>query len=260
MGLVVESAGAFSVVFGFLYGSVFGMESLIEPLWFSPMENMDFLLRFSLAAGAFFITLGMVLNIYQSWKEGDYGRMLFDGQGIAGVVFYWTAGLAIFARLSGRDLPVPGWALAALLGLLLAAMLLKGLLTRKLLKAPSAGEGGVVQLFEVLHVLFSFMSNTASFIRLAAFTVNHVGLSLAVFMLADLVREIPGGLFLRLVIIAVGTLLIVGLEGLIVFIQTLRLEYYEFFSKFYRGGGDPFRPVRWREGAPAGKMSWEEWQ
>ncbi len=260
MGLVVESAGAFSVIFGFLYGSVFGMEGLIEPLWFSPMENMDFLLRFSLGAGAFFITLGMVLNIYQSWREGDYGRMFFDGQGLAGVVFYWTAGLAIFARLSGRDLPVPGWSLASLLVLLLAAMLLKGLLTRKLLKAPSHGEGGVVQLFEVLHVLFSFMSNTASFIRLAAFTVNHVGLSLAVFMLADLVRELPGGPLFRLVIIAVGTLIIVGLEGLIVFIQTLRLEYYEFFSKFYRGGGDPFRPVRWREGAPAGSRSWGEWQ
>jgi len=65
---------------------------------------MDFLLRFSLAAGAFFITLGMVLNIYQSWKEGDYGRMLFDGQGIAGVVFYWTAGLAIFAVSGFKEL------------------------------------------------------------------------------------------------------------------------------------------------------------
>jgi V/A-type H+-transporting ATPase subunit I len=76
-----------------------------------------------------------------------------------------------------------------------------------------------------------------------------VGLSLAVFMLADLVYALPGGPLFRFAVVVVGTLIIVGLEGLIVFIQTLRLEYYEFFSKFYRGGGDPFRPVRWREGA-----------
>ena len=49
----------------------------------------------------------------------------------------------------------------------------------------------------------------------------------------------------------VGNIIIVGLEGLIVFIQTLRLEYYEFFSKFYRGGGNAFRPVRWEKNADA---------
>jgi V/A-type H+-transporting ATPase subunit I len=175
--------------------------------------------------------------------------MLFDGQGLAGVLFYWTAGLAIYLNLTGRNLPVPGWTFAVLLILILAAMLLKGFLAKRFLNAPSSGESGVVQVFEVLHVLFSFMSNTASFIRLAAFTVNHVGLSLAVFMLADLVYALPGGPLFRFAVVVVGTLIIVGLEGLIVFIQTLRLEYYEFFSKFYRGGGDPFRPVRWREGA-----------
>lgn len=256
IGLVVESAGAFSVLFGFLYGSVFGMENLIEPLWFSPMENMDFLLKFSLGVGAFFITLGMALNIYQCWKEGDYGRMLFDGQGLAGVLFYWTAGLAIYLNLTGRNLPVPGWTFAVLLVLILAAMLLKEFLAKRLLNAPSSGESGVVQVFEVLHVLVSFMSNTASFIRLAAFTVNHVGLSLAVFMLGDLVNALPGGPLFRFAVVAVGTLIIVGLEGLIVFIQALRLEYYEFFSKFYRGGGDPFRPVRWREESHAKGVSY----
>jgi len=70
-----------------------------------------------------------------------------------------------------------------------------------------------------------------------------VGLSLAVMMLSDMVRDLPGGLILKGTLLVLGNVLIVGLEGLIVFIQTLRLEYYEFFGKFYRGGGKAFRPV-----------------
>lgn len=246
MGLVVETAGTVSVLFGFLYGSVFGMENLLPPLWFSPMEDMDLLLKISLGTGFFFVTFGMVLNVLGRWRAKDYGQMLFDGQGLAGILFYWTAALALFAYFTGKGLPVPGWALAAALVLLLTAMLLKDSLARLLPGHLPHGESRVVQVFEVFHALFSFLSNTASFVRLAAFTLNHVGLSLAVFMLGDMVRGLPGGIFFRLLIIVAGNLVIVALEGLIVFIQTLRLEYYEFFSKFYHGGGDPFRPVRWK--------------
>jgi len=65
-------------------------------------------------------------------------------------------------------------------------------------------------------------------------------------MLSDMVRNLPGGIILKGILLLVGNAVIVGLEGLIVFIQTLRLEYYEFFSKFYRGGGRAFRPVSFR--------------
>lgn len=248
MGLVVKTAGSVSVLFGFLYGSIFGMEGLLPPLWFSPMENMGLLLRLSLGAGIFFVTFGMVLNVAGRWKEKDYGGMLFDGQGLAGILFYWTAALALFSAFREKPLPLPSWALGSILGLLLGVMLLKNSLTRLMPGKKGEQVSPVVHVFEVFHALFSFLSNTASFVRLAAFTLNHVGLSLAVFMLGDMVRGFPGGFLFRLIIIVAGNILIVALEGLIVFIQTLRLEYYEFFSKFYRGGGDPFRPVRWQTG------------
>lgn len=247
MGLVVQTAGVFSILFGFLYGSVFGMEDLLSPLWFSPMKDMDLLLKISIGAGASFITLGMVLNIIGRWRERDYGRMLFDGQGLAGILFYWAAALALFAGFTGRSLPFPGWVLAAVLLLLLTAMILRSSLSRLFPRRAAEAESRVVQIFEVFHTLLSFLGNTASFVRLAAFSLNHIGLSLAVFMLGDLVREMPGGIVFRILVLAGGNVLIVALEGLIVFIQTLRLEYYEFFSKFYRGGGNPFRPVRWKD-------------
>jgi len=119
-------------------------------------------------------------------------------------------------------------------------------LARVLLKSKTSHQEPLyLQAFEALHGIMSFLSNTASFVRLAAFALNHVGLSLAVMMLSDMVKDLPGGLFFRGLILVAGNLLIVGLEGLIVFIQTLRLEYYEFFSKFYRGGGRTFKPIGW---------------
>ncbi|HQE20820.1 MAG TPA: V-type ATPase 116kDa subunit family protein, partial [Thermosynergistes sp.] len=72
-------------------------------------------------------------------------------------------------------------------------------------------------------------------------------LSLAVLMLSHMVHALPGGLFFGVLVLVAGNAVIIALEGLIVFIQTLRLEYYEFFGKFYKGGGSAFRPVQWRK-------------
>ena len=104
-----------------------------------------------------------------------------------------------------------------------------------------------MNMFEILHSLMSFLSNTASFVRLAAFALNHVGLSIAVIMLSDMVHKLPGGIVMKGLILVLGNVVIVCLEGLIVFIQTLRLEYYEFFGKFYKGGGSTFKPVGWKK-------------
>ena len=251
MGTVLKSAGTASVIFGFLYGSVFGIEGLVPTLWISPMEDMNRLLAVSIGVGVAVITLGMVLNMIACYRSRDFGRMLFDGRGLAGVVLYLSLAGAGYAAMTGASLPGPPWAAWALPAALLAVIVLRDVLARVLLKQQTHGEeSGGLYAFEVLHNLMSFLSNTASFVRLAAFALNHVGLSLAVMMLSDMVRNLPGGILFKVVLLVTGNVVIVGLEGLIVFIQTLRLEYYEFFSKFYRGGGRAFRPVAFRGARP----------
>ena len=94
--------------------------------------------------------------------------------------------------------------------------------------------------FELFETLISFLSNTLSYVRVGAFAVAHVGLSAVIFILANLVN--PGHDIGYWIVVAFGTLFIVGFEGLIIGIQTMRLEYYEFFSKFFTGGGVVYQP------------------
>ncbi|MEZ4867058.1 MAG: V-type ATPase 116kDa subunit family protein [Caldilineaceae bacterium] len=93
--------------------------------------------------------------------------------------------------------------------------------------------------FELFEALIAFAGNSLSFVRLGAFAVAHEGLSQVVLLLASMTGGVGW-----LLVVALGTLVIVGFEGLIVGIQTLRLEYYEFFGKFFRGDGRPFTPLR----------------
>ena len=72
--------------------------------------------------------------------------------------------------------------------------------------------------------------------------------SLIVFLLADMVGEAPGGIAFRIAIILIGNLIIIVLEGLIVTIQVVRLEYYEFFSKFFVESGEEFKPFKLHSG------------
>ena len=107
------------------------------------------------------------------------------------------------------------------------------------------GLGGTIleSLIEVLDDLLRYLTNTVSFVRVAAFALTHAGLFIAVFSLADMVRGIHGGGLLYWVTLIVGNVFIIAIEGMVVSIQTIRLEYYEFFSKFFRGGGEPFQPL-----------------
>jgi V/A-type H+-transporting ATPase subunit I len=83
-----------------------------------------------------------------------------------------------------------------------------------------------------------------SFIRVAAFGLAHAGLFIAVFSLADVVSDKAGGFVLSWIVLILGNLVIILLEGLVVTIQALRLEYYEFFGKFFKGLGSKYEPAR----------------
>ncbi len=95
---------------------------------------------------------------------------------------------------------------------------------------------------EVLESAIYYVSNSVSFLRVAAFALAHTVLSTIVFLLADLVGNAPGGLVFRIAVVLIGNLIIIVLEGLVVTIQVIRLQYYEFFSKFFTKTGVEFRP------------------
>uniref|UniRef100_UPI0023A8C0D3 V-type ATPase 116kDa subunit family protein n=1 Tax=Tepidanaerobacter syntrophicus TaxID=224999 RepID=UPI0023A8C0D3 len=94
--------------------------------------------------------------------------------------------------------------------------------------------------FGVIETLLSMMSNTISFIRVGAFALNHVGLYMAFATMGEMMGSKVG----NIVMLVIGNIVIIGLEGLIVFIQALRLEYYELFTKYFRGDGIEYKPVR----------------
>ncbi|MDD4159713.1 MAG: V-type ATPase 116kDa subunit family protein [Synergistaceae bacterium] len=248
-GQVIKSAAVSSMVFGALYGSIFGMENIIPALWLSPMHDTNKLLIVAICLGVFMISLGLILNMIKQYRARDFGRLLFDGQGMAGLMLYWTMAALAAIYMTGTKIPeIAADIMWAGIGIMMLLMIFRDILARYLLhQKDSEGESVVLNLFEIMHSLMSFVSNTASFVRLAAFALNHVGLSMAVIMLSEMVHSLPGGIVMKGIILIIGNIVIVCLEGLIVFIQTLRLEYYEFFGKFYKGGGSEFKPVSWKK-------------
>ena len=97
-------------------------------------------------------------------------------------------------------------------------------------------------LIDLLRNFMETITNTISFLRVGAFALAHGALFMAVFSMAKMISESYGESFFYWMLIIVGNVVIIVLEGIIVTIQTLRLEYYEFFKRFFKGGGTPYRP------------------
>lgn len=247
-GHVLKSSAVSSMIFGVLYGSVFGLESIIKPLWLSPMRDTNRLIVIAICMGVFMISLGLLLNMIKQFRNKDFGRLLFHGHGLAGLILYWSMALLVAAKMTGAKIsPLASNLIWVGILLMIFLMIFRNVLARTLLKQKSEDESTVLNVFDILHTLLSFLSNTASFVRLAAFALNHVGLSMAVIMLSNMVHNLPGGIVMKGIILLIGNVVIVCLEGLIVFIQTLRLQYYEFFGRFFIGGGVAFKPEGWEK-------------
>lgn len=252
-GIILMECGVSAVFFGILYGSVFGLENLIPALWMHPMDNIMYFMKISAFVGILIISMGLVLNLINMVRQHRYTELL-SASGLAGALFYWLiAALGIRYFLAG---PLSAYEVlfvrifgGSLLVLMLFQKPIRLLLARRhraqktRLPAPGLGITLLESFIEVLDELLRYLANTVSFVRVAAFGLAHAGLFMAVFTLADMVRNAQGGGVLFWITLGLGNILIIGLEGLVVSIQTIRLEYYEFFSKFFQGGGRLFQPL-----------------
>jgi V/A-type H+-transporting ATPase subunit I len=211
------------------------------------MQNKETLLKVVLGFGMGMISLGLVINIINRVSERRYFEGFLSQYGVVGFIFYWGAiGLALryFGEGAGA---VTGSQVLVFVVLPLVLLVFREplhmLFTRRPATAGSVAGAVFEGIMDVLEVVLTFLANTVSFIRVAAFALSHAGLSLATFAVADLVRRSAGGTFWAWVVIVCGNALILVLEGLVVTIQTVRLEYYEFFSKFFSGEGRAFQPL-----------------
>lgn len=243
LGGVILGAGLSSFIFGFLYGSIFGFEHWIEPLWIRPMDNINTMLVMGISTGVIFITTAMIINITNGIKSRNLARIFLDRNGVAGFIFYWGVVITALFLLQRKKLLIPEGLIVVIFLVPIIAMFLKepveSLLLRKKFLQYGKGVFFVQTFFELFDTVLSFISNTISFIRLSAFALNHAGLFMAVLILAEMTSGFGG-----VVEIILGNILIIGLEGLIVGIQALRLEYYELFSRFFSGDGRPYRPLK----------------
>ena len=244
LGGVFERLGISSIVFGFLYGSVFGSEKVINALLIRPMEDINQMLIGAIIFGCIFLILGFILGITNSIRRNDIERGLFGKEGVAGFMFYIGALILIISIVYKKPLlPTTIWIIYFiffLLIILLKEPLANLIIGKKILFEAGAKDYFIESSFEVVETLLSMFSNTLSFIRVGAFALNHVGLFVAFSAMASMTKS---GVTSVLILI-LGNIIIICLEGLIVFIQGLRLEYYELFSKYYEGGGVSFEPVR----------------
>ncbi len=254
LAAIVSCAGFFSTIFGFLYGSFFGFEdTVIHHIWLQPNEAMVNLpvigqiktvFVVAVVFGMFLILTAMVMHICVCLHSHEAGEALFDTNGVAGFIFYGVLAAVLILVMSGHALPA-GIILAVVLGIPLLAMAFKEPLSSALEKRGKGIEGGmgmylVQTFFEMFEVLLSFFSNTLSFVRVGAFAVSHAAMMEVVLMLAGF--ENGGGG--NWIVIVFGNLFVCAMEGLIVGIQVLRLEYYELFSRYYKGSGREFKPYR----------------
>jgi V/A-type H+-transporting ATPase subunit I len=244
LAAIISLAGIFSTIFGFLYGSIFGFEDLLKPLWLSPMHNVMTVLLTSVGFGVVLILIAMLLNIVNAVKEKKLGKVLFDTNGVSGLVFYTAAIACALLIATGHSLPAT-ILLVIFFGIPLILIFLREPLTRAIEKKKKIFPEHKVMFFvenffELFEVLLSYVTNTISFLRVGAFALSHAAMMGVVMLLAGAEQGSP-----NLVVLVLGNVLVAAMEGLVVGIQVLRLEYYEMFSRFYKGTGKEFKPYKY---------------
>lgn len=264
VALLIIYLGIVSMIGGIIFGSVFGYP-LINAVWFNyhavvmgnplegtPVQSVMDILGISIKYGIIVIFVGLIINWINLIKKNKLADLFFSRTGLSGTIMYLT-GLYIsfgYVKSGFKEFPSDSW---ITITLLLGAF---GILFKEPFiwltdKNSRHGKSFFSILLhscgfwalELLETFISYMSNTLSFLRVAGMGIAHISLMAAFEQLS----EIPGKYSVAgIAIFIAGNVLVIALEGLSAGIQALRLNYYEFFSKFFNGTGIAYSPVSLR--------------
>ncbi len=245
--------GISTLVWGILFGSYFGdlavllsertgYDFIIQPVWFAPLDDPMRMLMYSMLFGVIHLFTGLGCKGYLLLKEGNVGDFICDV--VLWYVLLWGLLLlllpsSIFTAISGVTLELPGWLVK--LGGWMAIAGAAGLLLFAGRKASNAGIRLAMGAYS-LYNLTGWLSDVLSYSRLLA-------LGLATGVIASVINTMAGmmgegvigavGFFL---IFIIGHAFNIAVNLLGAYVHTNRLQYVEFFGKFYAGGGRPFAP------------------
>ncbi|HUX41185.1 MAG TPA: V-type ATPase 116kDa subunit family protein [Rectinemataceae bacterium] len=267
---IVISAGSGSMFMGLLTGSFFSSETFLEPVekvltqLFLGHEQERFLnllpgtdtigtimvfFGITLCIGVLVNSLGLIFNIVENIKKGRVGHAIFQKTGLCGAFFLWWAiGIAIRVLINSSF--GLGWWDAVALGLPVVLLIfeeqLAALVDGHHYHSDDGTFANVIKAVVIVIETFSYyFSVTLSFLRIGAFALSHVVLSYVTFKMGGMVNDgSPLGFFLEALIVVLFNVIILVLEGMVVAIQVVRLQYYEFLSKFVIEPGTLFAPFR----------------
>ena len=253
VGLLMVFCGISAMVFGLIYGELFGMEinkifgEGTFPWAFTPMENTGRFLEITVYFGIGILSLGILLNIFLHLRKKDVFHAIFSRTGLIGGVVYWGVVAMVIKVMAFKD-TIGAWWIIGFIVAPLVVFALRGPIwklfhQREKVLHEGCGMYAIETVMESFEIFTGFLANTVSFVRIAAYGLAHAGILMAVFEISRMLAKAPGGPVLQAIVIVTGNAVVIALEGLVAGIQALRLEYYEFFSKFFRGGGKAFAPL-----------------
>lgn len=245
LGKILIPCGISSMCFGLVFGSFFGFEEFLDPLYhavgmkgkpLSVMDSINTVLLFAIGIGIALVAVSICINIYTNLKAKKIGAALFDNNGLAGLLLYLCCVNLVY-KFMGGDMIIPGIVCWVCIPICVVILYIKEILIGIVdkhdnWKPDSIADFVMQNFFEMVEYMLSYFSNTVSFLRVGAFVLVHAGMMMVVFSLA--------GESENLFVIILGNVLVICLEGLLTGIQALRLEFYEMFSRCFEGDGKPF--------------------
>lgn len=246
LGKIITMCGISASLFGFVFGSVFGFEHLLDQIYSSiglkpirVMESSMSIIISSICIGVFCLILSMCMNIYSLVKKhNDILEAVFSHNGLCGIVLYSSLILLIIGNPLNLNKIILTFATFSIPAMLTMIFFKEAFKNKSKNMQINWGDYITSNLFELFEFVLGYFTNTISFVRIGVFLFVHAGMMMVVFTLA----KMSGG-FLYPLILIFGNIFVTCFESLLVGMQVMRLQFCELFGRFFEGGGREFKPV-----------------
>lgn len=232
--VLITACGVSACIFGVLFGEFFGPTGVVHPLWLRPLDNPELLLLAAVVFGAVLISGSYAMGTVNRYREGGWHRALVAASGVAGFSVFAAFVVLTAGVVEHQAVLLAAGSVGVALGLALLALGLR--------QESAGGAAAAEMVVGMFDTVIRVGTNLVSFARLAAFGLVHAAIEGLVWSATSSLAGRGWLTIIGVVVFAIGNVVAFGLEGLVVGIQALRLEYYELFSRVFVGEGRRFHP------------------